>query len=468
MGSKNKIILVGAILIVLLLSAIILLIFPKVEIHINGNKNMQISIGEEYHEEGAYAFLNKFGQKKDLNVKIIGKVDTNKIGKNIVTYKVNYKNREYNKIRIVNVIDSEKPVIKLNKEPIICQKNNLVEIDVTAIDNLDGDISDRVKYNIKDDKISIFVLDSSNNKAEIIQDLKYNDDEKPVINLIGSKTIYLNIGEEYHEEGAVAYDSCEGNITNKIEISSNLNNNIAGNYEVTYSVADNSKNEVKIIRNVIVSNIDNSHKVTDATIYLTFDDGPGQYTEEILGILNSYNIKATFFVTNQFPKYQNMIAKEFNNDHTVAIHTYSHKWSIYDSVDTYLDDFNKIQNIIISETGSPAKYFRFPGGSSNTVSRSHSKGIMTKLSNLMQENGYKYFDWSIDSGDTHKKNTKEYIINMVKSHLKGNGTYMILMHDIKKNTLLALPSIIEYGLQNGYTFEAIDDSTPEFHFKIAN
>ena len=42
------------------------------------------------------------------------------------------------------------------------------------------------------------------------------------------------------------------------------------------------------------------------------------------------------------------------------------------------------------------------------------------------------------------------------------------MHDIKKNTLAALPNVIEYGLSNGYTFKAIDDDTPVCHFKIAN
>lgn len=467
MKSKNKIILVGILLIILIFTAMLLLLIPKVEIDINGEKYLTINIGEEYIENGAKSYLDDFGQKKDLNVEIVGNVDTSKIGKYIVTYKVNYKGREYNKIRVINVVDTEKPTLILNKEPIICKTRNLVEIDATAIDNLDGDISEKIKYFIKDNKITLFVVDSSNNKSEIFKDIKYNDDEKPIITLKGSQTIYLGIGESYIEEGANAYDSCDGNITDKIKITNSIDNNIPGNYEVTYSVTDSSNNEVKKVRNVIVDEI-NNNKVTDGIIYLTFDDGPGQYTDEILNILDKYQIKASFFVTNQFPKYQNMIAKEYEKGHTVAIHTYSHKWSIYDSVDTYLDDFNKIQSIVIAQTGSPAKYFRFPGGSSNTVSRSHSKGVMTKLSQLMQENGYKYFDWSIDSGDTHKKNTKEYIINMVESHLKGNGNYMILMHDIKKNTLLALPSVIEYGLQKGYEFKAINEDTPEFHFKIAN
>lgn len=134
-----------------------------------------------------------------------------------------------------------------------------------------------------------------------------------------------------------------------------------------------------------------------------------------------------------------------------------------------MEDFNKMNDIIYQETGIYADIFRFPGGSSNTVSRGYHKGIMTKLAYLMEEKGYKYYDWTFDSGDTNKKdNSTKAIINNVKANLKGDGQYIILMHDIKKNTIEALPEIIKFALANNYTFDKITDKTIVPHFKIAN
>ena len=470
MSSRKKIFFVGIIFSLLLVLSIVLFFVPKISIKINGDKNIILNLDDEYVEFGAQAFLKKGLTHKEIPVTIEGEINTHKNGKYIITYKASYKNIIKNDIRIVNVVDKEAPIITLKKKVVVCKNNNLVEIDASAIDNMDGDISDKIKYKIDKEKISIFAIDSSNNRAEIVENLEYSDNDKPEISLNGSNIVYIKLGTIYNEQGAKAYDTCDGNITDKIKIEGNVDVNIPGEYTIIYKVSDSLNNETSITRKVIVSEKeDERYQVTgEAIIYLTFDDGPGMYTEEILSILDKYNVKATFFVTNQFPKYQYLIGKEYSNGHTVGIHTYSHKWSIYDSVDTYLNDFNKILDIVISQTGLKPKYFRFPGGSSNTVSRSHSKGIMTKLSKLMQDNGYTYFDWTFDSCDTCKKNSVDDIIANVKRNLKGNGKYVILMHDIKKNTLKALPSVIEYAQTNGYTFKSIDDETPVCHFKIAN
>lgn len=470
MSSKKKIFLIGIIFVLILLLSMMLIFVPKLSININGEKSITLNLGDEYVELGAQAFLKKSFTSKEMPINIEGDVNTQKIGKYLITYKASYKNIIKKDIRVVNVIDNVAPIISLKKDVIVCKNNNLIEIDAIATDNYDGDISDNVKYKIDNEKISIFVTDSSNNKAEIVEDLVYADNDKPKITLNGSNTVYLKLGAVYNEQGATAYDTCDGNITDKIQIDGSVDSNILGEYTIVYKVSDSLNNETTLTRKVIVSEKENNkYEVTgEAIIYLTFDDGPGPYTEEILSILDEYNIKATFFVTNQFPKYQYLIGKEYSNGHTVGIHTYSHKWSIYDSMDTYLDDFNKIQDIVIKETGLKPKYFRFPGGSSNTVSRSHSKGIMTKLAKLMQDNGYIYFDWTFDSCDTCKKNSVDDIIASVKRNLKGNGKYIVLMHDIKKNTLKALPTVIEYAKANGYSFKPIDDDTPVCHFKIAN
>ena len=164
-----------------------------------------------------------------------------------------------------------------------------------------------------------------------------------------------------------------------------------------------------------------------------------------------------------------MIKEEYERGHSVGIHTYTHKWSIYESVESYFEDFNRIENVIFEETGIHTKLFRFPGGSSNTVSKKYSEGIMSTLSNLLEQQGYIYFDWTFDSGDTNKRdNSVNYIIKNVKANLKGDGIYIVLMHDIKQNTLKALPEIIEFAQTNGYTFDKLTESSPTEHLKIVN
>lgn len=468
---KKNLIFVGSLLIMLVLLSIICFFMPTIEFEVNGNKNITINVGDEYQDLGAKAYLKSVFKKEELKVDTYNSINSNKVGKYIVTYKANYFWLNKETSRIVNVSDIEKPVLSISDDIKYCKINNLVSLNVMASDNIDGNISDRIKYKIDNEKITISVSDSSNNISEITKNLVVIDYEKPIITLKGNNTIYLSLGEKYSESGAIAYDSCDGDISKNITITNNINENSIGIYEVIYKVSDSYGNTVTKARQVIVKNTEESnHKVKNgATIYLTFDDGPGPYTEDILSTLDKYNIKATFFVTNQFPKYQYLIGKEYKKGHTVGVHTYTHKWSVYDSVDAYLNDFNKMKDIIINETGISPKYFRFPGGSSNTVSRSHSKGIMTKLAKLMQDNGYVYFDWTFDSGDTSRNdNSKEAIIKNFKNRLKGDGEYIVLMHDIKKNTMFALEEVIKYGLANGYTFKAIDDNTSVVHLKIAN
>ena len=138
--------------------------------------------------------------------------------------------------------------------------------------------------------------------------------------------------------------------------------------------------------------------VTEKTCYLTFDDGPSDNTLKILDILDKYKVKATFFVMGTGKL--SYVKKIHDAGHTVALHTYSHDYSkIYRSQKAYFEDLEKIGAAVKKYTGEDAKVIRFPGGSSNTVSRSYCKGIMTALSKETANRGYVYFDWNVDSTD---------------------------------------------------------------------
>lgn len=203
------------------------------------------------------------------------------------------------------------------------------------------------------------------------------------------------------------------------------------------------------------------------TIYLTFDDGPGPYTEKLLKYLKQYDVKATFFVTNQSPKYKYVLKEIVEDGHAIGVHTKTHEWSIYSSRKSYLKDFNAMHQIILDETGVDTKIFRFPGGTNNTVSRKYSRGIMTDLASYMTKKGYIYFDWNVDCGDTSGYSASK-IAQTTINQIKNRHTSVVLMHDIKRNTVEAVKTIIEYGLKNGYEFAVIDESTPRVQFKPAN
>ena len=141
---------------------------------------------------------------------------------------------------------------------------------------------------------------------------------------------------------------------------------------------------------------------------------------------------------------------------------------VYKSVDNYFSDLKKVSDRVERLTGHTSKIVRFPGGSSNTISRRYCKGIMTTLSQELFSRGYRYYDWNVDSHDASDAKTKQAVYNNVTKNLSKNRANIVLMHDIKTQTRDALRDIIRYGKENGYTFERIDMDTYMIRQKIAN
>ena len=128
---------------------------PTIKIKINGSQNITLFLGEEYIEQGASAYFEQIFTKKDINVETSGYVDSSKPGKYMITYHAHNNWLNENAVRIIKVVDKEKPLLILNREVKICKKNSLLELDASAVDNYDGDISNNIKYKIKNDEIII-------------------------------------------------------------------------------------------------------------------------------------------------------------------------------------------------------------------------------------------------------------------------------------------------------------------------
>lgn len=208
------------------------------------------------------------------------------------------------------------------------------------------------------------------------------------------------------------------------------------------------------------------------TMYLTFDDGPSKNTQKVLDILDEYHVKATFFVTGSNPKYYNDIKKAYDKGHGIAIHTFSHDYKkIYSSEDAYFKDVDKMNALIKEQIGHPVKALRFPGGSSNTVSRNYQNKIMSVLTQAVLSKGYQYYDWNASNGDGNCYASSAVLISTAKKEVHGKNEVMMLMHDGTGNnaTIKALPVILKDFIDQGYVFKIIDDTTAEaFHHHIAN
>lgn len=179
-------------------------------------------------------------------------------------------------------------------------------------------------------------------------------------------------------------------------------------------------------------------------VYLTFDDGPSMYTQDILEVLKIYDVKATFFVTGMKPEYGERLQDILDDGHSLALHSFSHVYSdIYSSLDNFKNDFNKLREYVYQNTGEEINLFRFPGGSANNiVSPEVRKEILTWL----EKEGIVYFDWNVSSGDGGNQilSPQEIADNCIKG-ISDCNTAIVLLHDSssKVTTIEALPLIIE-------------------------
>lgn len=475
---NKKIIIISAIILISLIALFILWMFWfKKEFIIEGYKKKDNSISEIVNYNSEYKLKLpkvKYGSKvfgykniKNIKLKKTTNIVTNKLTNYKIIYVAKYKNKEKEFNKIIKIKDIEGPSINTNgiDEIDVCPNNLNYNLNVTSIDNLDGDLTNNLKKEIVKNQLILSIQDKHHNKSVKKLKIHYQDKEKPNINLNGNSSVSILVGQKYNDEGATATDNCDGDISQNIVASSTVDSSKAGVYKIFYSVKDSALNEEKVEREVKVLEPNQNGGI----IYLTFDDGPYKYTENLLNILAKYNVKATFFVTNQYPKYRYLIKRENDEGHTVAIHTYSHNYSyVYSSVDNYFDDLNKMNAIIKEQTGHETKLVRLPGGSSNTVSRKYCMGVMSQITSELNNRGYVYFDWNLISGDSGETTKTQVVVNNVVNGMKTGKDLVVLQHDIKGFSVDAVEQIIQIGKDMGYSFQPLTASSKTFHQKVAN
>lgn len=440
-----------------------------------GEQEIAMPWGEHYQDAGAGARLVgslffKEGIQLDTPITAEGIVKSSTPGTYTVTYRAEFYAWSGSAVRKVNVVDSESPVITLVSDPNVftIPGEPYQEEGYTAWDDYDGDITHRVLREEQDGVVTYRVSDGAGNETCVRRKIYYFDPIPPELTLLGEGTVYMMAGEDYQEPGWTASDNQDGDLTSRVAVTGAVDRYLAGSYTLTYTATDAAGNVSTAQRTVVVSAKSRPNTVTPdgKVIYLTFDDGPGPYTEKLLRILEKYDVQATFFVINS--DYTHLIDDIVEAGHAIGIHSVSHEYSeIYASPDAFFDDLLTMQQIIYEKSGVKTYLMRFPGGSSNTVSR-FTPGIMTYLTQAVQDNGFCYFDWNVDSDDAGRARDWEDVFDNIQKGVKGRRISVVLQHDIKGFSVDAVEKFIIWALDNGYTFRKLDMTSPTAHHGVNN
>lgn len=458
----------------LILAAVVLLVGNQFRwnMEIAGNVEMTVDYGTVYSDPGATASVegNLFWTSgKDLAVTTKGTVDTDRVGEYTITYSAGLLWHRFSGTRTVRVVDRIPPEITLVSDPEhLTQPGDPYEEEgFSAWDEYDGDLTAAVVRREEEGVVYYSVTDSSGNTAEVTRTIRYPDVTPPVIELAEGETFHVSLGSLFADPGFTAEDDVDGDVTEQVVTEGTVNCRERGEYTITYTVTDSSGNTATATRTVIVETATQPETVKPEgkVIYLTFDDGPGPYTQQLLDVLDKYGVKATFFVVGNQPE---LLKKITDGGHSIGIHTVSHDYrAIYKSEEAFFGELYQMQDTIYQATGVWTTLLRFPGGSSNTVSK-FNKGIMTRLTSMVQEYGFQYFDWNVDSDDAGRARTSDTVYENVLDGVSNRSISVVLQHDIKDFSVEAVERIIQWGIDHGYTFLPLQADSPRCHHGVNN
>lgn len=288
-----------------------------------------------------------------------------------------------------------------------------------------------------------------------------------VILLEGGEELTWTCGVPFTDPGYTAYGREGEDMTDSVTVKGKVRAWRVGSYTLSYRLKDSKGTIARVKRTVKVvkAKLPDTVKQPKKTIYLTFDDGPGPYTEKVLKILDKYGIKATFFIVASRSRCEEILPKIAAAGHTIGIHAYRHHIpTLYESEESFFSDFLHAQKIVRRYTGSYATVARLPGGGkSASFLVGQYAGRYKTFEKRMHNMGIRYYDWDIqpESGFQTTEGTYQSFVYFMK---KQKGPTIVLQHDTRYYSVQALEQMIQWGLDHGYTFLPIDQTTPEVHF----
>lgn len=207
-------------------------------------------------------------------------------------------------------------------------------------------------------------------------------------------------------------------------------------------------------------------------IYLTFDDGPGKYTDMVLEILDEYDVTATFFMVGRFMRNNPDKVRVVNDsENLIGCHSMTHDYrAIYKDTASITSDIEEWEGMLFEITGEEVteRLYRFPGGSTCSAIEADT---FPELYEAVRELGYRSFDWTCANNDlwlgdkSDEESMEEYMRkSLIKSLKLGGEPKILLLHESVEGTVEMLPWIIEYIRGEGYEFAPLTELDGEYLF----
>lgn len=222
---------------------------------------------------------------------------------------------------------------------------------------------------------------------------------------------------------------------------------------LAFAKSRNAALEGETITSMVYSGAEEMQKGPSKTygkvVYLTIDDGPSEYTDEIIKILNKNNVKATFFMINgNMQAYPEQVKNIVENGNTAGFHSVTHDiHKLYVSKTSAKEEFDTNQATFKKITGQTSKVIRLPFGSKPYTPRASY--------NALVDSGYKLWDWTLDTEDW--RSTSSQIMENVKKYSSGSDNVVLLMHE-RKQTVEILDEMIKYLKSEGFEILPIKQS----------
>lgn len=233
-------------------------------------------------------------------------------------------------------------------------------------------------------------------------------------------------------------------------------------YEITPSLNEDifltvNYNEIKDYLNINVD-LDSFYNNEDGSVIntnkklvaITFDDGPGPYTNKLLDILNANKAHATFFMLgNNLEKYRSVVLNVYNSGNEIGYHSYAHTNFKRQDIATIKSELDQSNAILKNITGTTFSLIRPPYGSINNE--------------IKEAIDASFILWSVDTEDWRHKDS-EYLLNYVLENIYAGA--IILFHDIHTSSVDAMAKILPYLYVEGYQVVTVSDLAKNYNVTL--
>ncbi|MGX9757800.1 polysaccharide deacetylase family protein [Clostridioides difficile] len=234
--------------------------------------------------------------------------------------------------------------------------------------------------------------------------------------------------------------------------------------EISRNAKLSSSTITDIISNTSAEVSKGPSKSSGKVAYITIDDGPSKFTDQIIKTLNKYNVKATFFmIDGNMKEYPQQVKNIIKNGNTAGFHSVSHDiHKLYVTSTSAKDEFDTNDQTLYSITGKHSKVIRIPYGSKPYTPQASYQALV--------DAGYKIWDWDLDTEDW--KSNSAQIVQNVKNNIKNKkgedkDQLVVLMHE-KKQSAEALDSILKFLSDEGYEFAAVEQNQIPKNYWLRN